>query len=112
MKIWKASFAATLLVLSLACGASAETVTLASGGPGTNYAGYPPPYGTAQPYQGPMVPGQVQQYYNNVMAPPGTIPPGQQQAAGMYGNNSGQPQQQVQYHYKNPNPSIGGVPED
>ncbi len=53
-----------------------------------------------------MVPGQVQQYYNSVMAPPGT--PGQQP----YGNNSGQPQQQVQYHYKNPDPNVGGIPTD
>jgi hypothetical protein len=115
MKIWKASFAAALLVLPVSFGAFAATTVYPA--PTTPaYGSYNPSnpgYGVPQAYQG-QVPGQVQQYYNNIMAPPGTAPPGQQQqqGAGMYGNNSGQAQPAVQYHYKNPNPNLGSIPDD
>jgi hypothetical protein len=113
MKIWKASFAAALLVLPVSFGAFAETTINLAPTTQPGYGSYNPAnpgYG-GQPYPGGMIPGGVQQYYNNIMAPQGTPPSGQQPGMAMNGNN-GQPAPQVQYHYKNPNPNIGGIPDD
>ena len=113
MKIWKASFAAALLVLPVSYGAFAQSITLAQPTPPT-YGSYNPANpgygGVPQPYQN-AIPGGVQQYYNSIMSPAGTPPSGQQPATAMNGIN-GQPVPQVQYHYKNPNPNNGSIPDD
>ena len=116
MKIWKASFAAILLVLPVSSGAFADTsITLAPAAPQPAYGSYNPSnpaYGALPPgYQNQMIPGGVQQYYNSIMSQGGAVPQGQQ-AMVMNGGTAGQQPVQVQYHYKNPNPNIGGIPDD
>lgn len=111
MNIWKASFAAALLVLPVSFGALAETSITVAPTTQQGYGSYNPAnpgYGAPQSYQNQMIPGGVQQYYNSIMAPPGTPPSGQQPGMAM----NGQPAPQVQYHYKNPNKNLGSIPDD